>query len=187
MVRLFHVIKQSKGVVMSVHMIILTIYHSNNRCMYVVMCDGIIPLLWFVLCVCCVCKCCCMNDFPDLSIQQCSIDYCIFHFSMEHSLLLAAVDCCICIIYCSWLFTIALSQGITLNNSLPLCVILSSSIRPEQFNHLHKPVDYCEPFPERHISNYHPSTIGVGIEKILSYLQYSRDLKLRYARENVAM
>ena len=139
-----------------------------------------IPLLWFVVCVCCVNVVVWMislmqiyksltsvdekaspqllngrkmNKYDsnvtvgsilthshsvDLSAHHCSVDCCIPHFFIEHSLLLAqrasVVDCCICIVYCSWLFIIYSSSlpGITLNNSLPLCVILSSSIHREK-------------------------------------------------------
>lgn len=87
-----------------------------------------IPLLWFVVCVCCVNVVVWMISLMqiysvDLSAHHCSVDCCIPHFLIEHSLLLAqrasVVDCCICIVYCSWLFIIYSSSlpGITLNNS----------------------------------------------------------------------
>ena len=39
----------------------------------------------------------------------------------------------------------------------------------------------------QHISNIHPPTMNVGIEKIFISVQFSRVLRLRYTRENVAI
>ena len=105
-----------------------------------------IPLLWFVLCVCCV----------NVVVWMISLILLFTHAPwllccplLDGTFLVAGGGWLlymyhILFVIVSWLFTIALSQGITLNNSLPLCVILSSSIRPGQFDHLHKPVDYCK-------------------------------------------
>ena len=149
-----------------------------------------IPLLWFVVCVCCVNVVVWMISLMqiysvDLSAHHCFVDCCIPHFLIEHSLLLAqrasVVDCCIRIVYCSWLFISSL-PGITLNTNSFIANVCHPKQHPQRKIRWWYPwARYVLYIPCFHICILSPLS---WCECCVVYSPYDEDTKWKYFASN---